>query len=133
MTWYEDDVRAAIAEREKCTYDPETIFTEAQLFTLWKTLYEDFKDFKPVNLGFGGSTLAACVWFFDQVVAPVTNPKRLIVYAGYNDPGDGRRPEEVFIFYHEFIETRPPLFYEVLLAGYVVGVRRSEKSKNNIG
>jgi hypothetical protein len=102
MEWYEADVLAAIAEREKCTYDPETIFYGSSTFTLWKTLHEEFREFKPVNLGFGGSTLAACVWFFNKIVAPIPNPKRLILYAGDNDLGDGRRPEEVYIFYHEF-------------------------------
>lgn len=78
MEWYEADVLAAIPQREKCTYDPETIFYGSSTFTLWKRLHEEFKEFRPVNLGFGGSTLAACVWFFNKIVAPVTHPKRLI-------------------------------------------------------
>jgi lysophospholipase L1-like esterase len=57
-------------------------------------------DLKPANLGFGGSTLAACVWFFDRLMKPY-NPKRLVIYAGDNDLGDGRHPEEVFIFFQQ--------------------------------
>jgi lysophospholipase L1-like esterase len=66
-------------------------------------LYEDFDGFKPINLGFGGSTLAACVWFFDRIVSPLKNPDKFILYAGDNDLGDGRHPEEVLIFFREFM------------------------------
>ncbi len=103
MDWYKEDVKNAIRERESCPYEPETIFYGSSSIRLWSTLYDDFKSFKPVNLGFGGSTLAACVWFFDSIVSPVNNPKRFILYAGDNDLGDGRHPEEVLIFFNEFM------------------------------
>lgn len=117
MDWYEEDVRAAIAERQSCRYEPKTIFYGSSSIRLWDKLYDDFDGFKPVNLGFGGSTLAACVWFFDKIVAPVRHPHRLILYAGDNDLGDGRRPEEVLIFFREFMvklrESYPdiPFYY----------------------
>lgn len=103
MDWYKDDVEAAINEREKCPYEPKTIFYGSSSIRLWNSLYDDFKNFKPVNLGFGGSTLAACVWFFDHLVAPIRNPDKFILYAGDNDLGDGRHPEEVLIFFHDFM------------------------------
>ena len=103
MQWYEDDVRAAIAERQACRYEPKTIFYGSSSIRLWEKLYEDFEGFKPVNLGFGGSTLAACVWFFDRIVSPVKHPDTFILYAGDNDLGDGRHPEEVLIFFREFM------------------------------
>jgi len=31
------------------------------------------------------------------------NPKRLVIYAGDNDLGDGRNPEEVFIFFQQLV------------------------------
>ncbi|GEO10298.1 GDSL-type esterase/lipase family protein [Segetibacter aerophilus] len=103
MQWYEEDVKAAIAERQGCRYDPKTIFYGSSSIRLWNKLYEDFEGFKPVNLGFGGSTLAACVWFFDRIVSPLKTPTKFILYAGDNDLGDGRHPEEVLIFFREFI------------------------------
>lgn len=103
MQWYEEDVRAAIAERQSCKYDPKTIFYGSSSIRLWTKLYEDFEGFKPVNLGFGGSTLAACIWFFDRIVLPVRHPNTFILYAGDNDLGDGRHPEEVLIFFREFM------------------------------
>src|SRR3954454_22317856 len=117
MEWYEHDVKEAIAERSKCTYEPKTIFYGSSSIRLWTSLYDDFSDYKPVNLGFGGSTLAACVWFFDRIVSPVSDPEIFILYAGDNDLGDGRHPEEVLIFFKEFLiklrQRYPniPLFY----------------------
>ena len=103
MQWYEEDVQGAIAERQACPYEPKTIFYGSSSIRLWTNLYEDFEGFKPVNLGFGGSTLAACVWFFDRIVSPVRHPDNFILYAGDNDLGDGRHPEEVLIFFREFM------------------------------
>lgn len=118
MHWYEEDVQAAVAERQSCRYEPKTLFYGSSSIRLWTKLYEDFEDFKPVNLGFGGSTLAACVWFFDRIVSPIRNPDTFILYAGDNDLGDGRHPEEVLIFFREFmfkLRERYPLipFYYI--------------------
>src|SRR3954462_10890908 len=103
MEWYEEDVRAAIAERQSCRYEPKTVFYGSSSIRLWTKLYEDFEGFKPVNLGFGGSTLAACIWFFDRIISPIKHPDVFILYAGDNDLGDGRHPEELLIFYREFL------------------------------
>lgn len=61
---------------------------------LWATLASDFPGLSVVNLGFGGATLAACVYFFERLVLPCS-PASLVLYAGDNDLGDGRRPEDV--------------------------------------
>ena len=103
MNWYEEDVKQAEQKRLSCNYVPETVFYGSSTFTLWPNLYDDFAAYKPINLAFGGSTLAACVWFFDRIVAPLSEPKKFILYAGDNDLGDGRRPEEVCLFHREFI------------------------------
>jgi len=102
MYWYEDEVKALEKESLKTSYEPETVFYGSSSIRLWNTLYEDMARLKPVNLGFGGSTLAACVWFFDRLMLPF-NPKRLVIYAGDNDLGDGRSPEEVFLFFQELV------------------------------
>ncbi|MCJ8209048.1 GDSL family lipase [Mucilaginibacter sp. RS28] len=102
MYWYEDEVRRLESERLKLGYQPEALFYGSSTIRLWKTLSQDFKNIKPSNLGFGGSTLAACVWFFDRIMYPY-NPHQLVIYAGDNDLGDGRHPEEVFIFFLELM------------------------------
>lgn len=103
MKWYEEDVLEAIAERKSCKYEPKTLFYGSSTIKQWDKLYLDFEGFNPLNLGFGGSTLAACVWFFDRIVSPVRHPETFILYAGDNDLGDGRHPEEVLIFFREFM------------------------------
>src|SRR5258707_2650152 len=102
MYWYEDEVKRLENDREKLGYDPETIFYGSSSIRMWASLYSDFSELKPVNLGFGGSTLAACVWFFERIIAPY-HPKQIIIYAGDNDLGDGRHPEEVFIFFQQLM------------------------------
>ncbi len=99
MVWYEDEVQRVENEVRNLVYAPETLFYGSSSFTLWNALYSDFAGCKPVNLGFGGSTIAACSWFFDRIVKPVTSAKRIVIYAGDNDLGDGRNPEEVYLFY----------------------------------
>lgn len=101
MFWYEDEIRRLEKKRTEVAYQPETLFYGSSSIRLWDDIVDDFKEFSPVNLGFGGSTLAACTWFFDRVMAGY-EPKRLVLYAGDNDLGDGRHPEEVFIFFQEF-------------------------------
>jgi hypothetical protein len=102
MFWYEEEVKGLERNSTKIGYAPETIFYGSSSIRLWNTLYQDFADIKPVNLGFGGSTMAACVWFFERIMVPY-QPKRLIVYAGDNDLGDGRHPEELFIFFQQLM------------------------------
>ena len=100
MYWYEDEVKRLEKNGSTLGFEPETIFYGSSSIRLWSNLYNDFSSFKPVNLGFGGSTLAACVWFFERIMAPY-HPKKIIIYAGDNDLGDGRHPEEVFIFFQQ--------------------------------
>jgi lysophospholipase L1-like esterase len=103
MEWYEEEVHRVEKEIVNMPYEPATIFYGSSSITLWGTLDEDFEDLEPVNLGFGGSTLAACAWFFDRIVAQINTAKTIIIYAGDNDLGDGRHPEEACIFYRQLI------------------------------
>ena len=99
MVWYEDEVR--LLEARTRTIDPTTdrvVFYGSSSIRLWTTLAKDFPQVNSLNLGFGGSTLAACAWFFDRLVVPA-DPKSIVFYAGDNDLGDGRHPEEVCLFF----------------------------------
>lgn len=70
---------------------------------LWETLDADFPAVGAVNLGFGGSTLAACVHFFGRLVVPCS-PRAMVVYAGDNDLGDGRSPTDVLDSFRELAD-----------------------------
>jgi lysophospholipase L1-like esterase len=70
------------------------VFYGSSSIRLWAGLAKDFPGVPLVNLGFGGSTLAACSWFFWRLVQPL-QPAALVLYAGDNDLGDGATPEQV--------------------------------------
>jgi hypothetical protein len=115
MVWYENEVQRLEKERAALTYDPKLLFYGSSSIRLWESLDADFDGYHPVNLGFGGSTLAACDWFFDRLVAPF-HPDSIIVYAGDNDLGDGRHPEEVFIFFQQLVSRTRQHFDNIPLA-----------------
>lgn len=101
MEWYEPEVQALERSRSELS-PPEhpVVFYGSSSLRLWDTLATDLGEPTALNLAFGGSTLAACVYFFERVVVPVS-PASLVVYAGDNDLGDGRSPEDVLESYRQ--------------------------------
>ena len=95
MYWYEDEVRALESRLAKRIMETRpAVFYGSSSFREWDTLAEDF-DPRVVNLGFGGSTLEACDYYFDRLVPPL-HPRSMLLYAGDNDLGDGKSVEQVF-------------------------------------
>jgi hypothetical protein len=97
MYWYEDEIK----QLEDKSISPKgdkirVLFYGSSSIRLWNTLETDFPEFEVINQAFGGSTLAACCWFFKRVI-PLWKPDIFVLYAGDNDLGDGRHPEEVFL------------------------------------
>jgi lysophospholipase L1-like esterase len=115
MFWYEDEVKQLEKQVSELKYEPGIVFYGSSSIRMWSSLYTDFPAFKPVNLGFGGSTLAACVWFFNRLLAPL-KPRGIIFYAGDNDLGDGRHPEEVFIFFTQLLARVKQSFGDIPFA-----------------
>jgi lysophospholipase L1-like esterase len=95
MDWYESEV-AVLEQRHKRADVPRApaVFYGSSSIRAWETLAHDVGSKRAVNAGFGGSTLEACAFFFERLVVPL-RPSSLVVYAGDNDLGDGRRPAEV--------------------------------------
>lgn len=104
MFWYHTDLERLEDEIQNLGYEPKTVFYGSSTFTLWNDLINAFKEHNPVNLGFGGSTLAACTWFFDRVFKNINHIESIIIYAGDNDLGEGRHPEEVVLFLENLLE-----------------------------
>lgn len=103
MEWYEaevQDLERACALRPKGARPP--VFYGSSSIRLWSTLAEDF-DSRVLNLGFGGSTLEACDYFFGRLIPPVS-PRSILLYAGDNDLGDGRGPEQVLGWFRSFAD-----------------------------
>ena len=98
MFWYHQDLERLEREIESLEYEPKLVFYGSSTFTLWDEIDTVFKEHNPLNLGFGGSTLAACTWYFERVFKSINKIDSIIIYAGDNDLGDGRHPEEVVLF-----------------------------------
>lgn len=98
MYWYNEDLLRLEKEIKALEYKPKLIFYGSSSFTLWHELTTLFEEYDPLNLGFGGSTLAACAWYFERIFENIKDIEAIIIYAGDNDLGDGRHPEEVILF-----------------------------------
>ncbi|MDJ1470420.1 SGNH/GDSL hydrolase family protein [Xanthocytophaga flava] len=97
MFWFEDEVKSLEKKKFLDPLKKKIVFYGSSSIRLWGDIAASFPDYNILNLGFGGSTLAACAWYFERVVVPY-HPQSLIIYAGDNDLGDGRHPEEVLLF-----------------------------------
>ncbi|WP_343330159.1 GDSL-type esterase/lipase family protein [Polaribacter staleyi] len=98
MFWFHSDLERLENQIQNLDYKPRMIFYGSSTITLWNELTTIFKEHHPVNLGFGGATLAACTWFFDRIFKNIEEIDAIIIYAGDNDLGEGRHPEEVLLY-----------------------------------
>jgi lysophospholipase L1-like esterase len=127
MIWYEDEVRQleanvqSLVRKQQLPAEGPVVFYGSSSIRLWTTLANDFPQIPTLNLGFGGSTLAACAWFFERLVVPA-RPKSIAFYAGDNDLGDGRHPEEVYLFFCALAEKMRRLLPGVPLAYMTIKV-----------
>jgi lysophospholipase L1-like esterase len=95
MDWYELEVREL--EQKVPPVACPVVFYGSSSIRLWPRLD---RDPQIVNRGFGGSTLEACVHFFERLVVPL-RPRSLVIYAGDNDLGDGRTAEQVLSWFRQ--------------------------------
>jgi len=112
MYWYEDEVKHLEAIPQQGRKGHLTLFYGSSSIRLWHSLSADFPLKTPINLGFGGATLAACVWFFERIMVGYT-PEAFVFYAGDNDLGDGRNPEEVYLFFLQLMVKAEARFGDI--------------------
>nr|WP_297782963.1 cyclic nucleotide-binding domain-containing protein [uncultured Allomuricauda sp.] len=70
------------------------IFYGSSSVRLWVGMKKDLAPFNVLNLGFGGSTYAWCIHYFDEIFNGA-EPKKIVLYAGENDLAQGKSPQEV--------------------------------------
>lgn len=99
---YAQEVRA-LAERTRSTPRGAVAFYGSSSIRLWPRLKADFPDIPIVNLGFGGSTIAACAAFFPELVLPL-QPEAMVFFAGDNDLEHGASPREVHAALAELLD-----------------------------
>jgi lysophospholipase L1-like esterase len=61
-----------------------------------------FPDWKPVNVGFGGSEIRDVTHFADRVLLK-HKPRAIVFYAGDNDVNASRTPEQVLADFRAFV------------------------------
>ena len=91
------------------------LFIGSSSIRQWKTLAEDFQEYKVINRGFGGSQIIDSVAFADRIVIPYT-PRMILVYAGDNDIAAGKSPEQVLADFKAFTRKVRPSLVEAKVA-----------------
>ncbi len=133
MDWYEEEVREL--EKKRPGVACPVVFYGSSSIRLWPRLD---RDGQVVNRGFGGSTLEACVYYFERLVVPL-RPRSLVIYAGDNDLGDGRSPAQVLLWFRELamkIERHLPGvpfgFISIKLSPARMGIAESIRRANEM-
>ena len=78
------------------------VFVGSSSIQMWKTLAQDFPEYKVINRGFGGSAIADSVAFAERIVLPY-RPRMVVLYAGDNDIAAGKPPEQVAADFKVFV------------------------------
>ncbi len=80
----------------------QILFIGSSSFRLWKSFASDMQGLPAsFNRGFGGSTLADALYYFDRMVVKY-QPKWVIMYEGDNDLAKGKLPQVIAAEYDEF-------------------------------
>lgn len=100
---FEKDI-AAYEAMDKTNRPPSRpiVFLGSSSIRMWKTLAEDFPKHKVMNRGFGGSHVSDSVAFAERIVTPY-KPRLVLMYAGDNDIGAGKTPEQVLSDFKAFV------------------------------
>lgn len=103
--WFEEEVRQLETRPLPEDFRNLVLFYGSSSFTLWEGMERWFPGYNILNRGFGGSTLADCLEFFDRLVVPVS-PKAILLYAGDNDLDQGVGPDQLIQYLQTFIDRK---------------------------
>ena len=82
---FEMDIRAFEKEdRNNPKPKDAVLFLGSSSIRMWKSLEDDFPGIDIINRGFGGSTNADALHFFDRIVKPY-EPAKIVYFEGSND------------------------------------------------
>ncbi|MEK6547831.1 MAG: GDSL-type esterase/lipase family protein [Bacteroidota bacterium] len=101
---FEREIRA-YEKQDSLSMPPkgQVLFFGSSSFRLWKSFDSDMKGMPAsINRGFGGSTLADALYYFDRMVVKY-QPKWVIMYEGDNDLARGKTPQQIANEYDEFV------------------------------
>jgi lysophospholipase L1-like esterase len=101
--WEGDIRRFEEADRLRPPPRGAVLFVGSSSIRFWESAERDFPGVPIVRRGFGGSEMGDVLHYADRVVLPYA-PRTIVLYAGDNDLGAGRTPEQVFDDYRRFVE-----------------------------
>ena len=78
------------------------LFIGSSTIRLWKTLTQDFSQYRVINRGFGGSQIVDSTHFAERIIFPYA-PRMILLRAGGNDIHAGKSPELVFSDFRAFV------------------------------
>ena len=99
--WEKDIAKFEAADAENSPPKNALLFTGSSSTRLWD-LEKSFPDRVTINRGFGGSTLADAIHYFDRIIAAY-QPKAILIYAGDNDVSKGLDADGVFADYQKLV------------------------------
>jgi hypothetical protein len=70
------------------------LFTGSSSIRLWSDLKQRFSNFNVWNSAFGGSQTSDLFYYADELILNY-KPKKVFIYEGDNDIGEGKSPEEI--------------------------------------
>lgn len=100
--WEQDMQRFAAADRKSPPPKDAVLFVGSSSIRLWDTLAADFAGIPAINRGFGGSELRDSTYYADRVIVPYA-PRKILIYAGDNDLGNGRSPQQLRDDFRAFV------------------------------
>ncbi len=94
---------AAFETKDRTNPPPQNgvLFVGSSSIRFWKDIATAFPDMKVISRGFGGSLLPDSTYFADRIIFPY-RPSKIVLYAGDNDIGKGRSPQQVLEDFREF-------------------------------
>jgi lysophospholipase L1-like esterase len=102
--WEKEVAAYEAADRRSPSPKGGILFIGSSTIRLWKTLAEDFPEYKVINRGFGGTEIVDATYFADRLIFP-HEPKQIFLRAGGNDIHAGRVPREVAADFAEFVRV----------------------------
>lgn len=78
------------------------LFVGSSSIRMWKTLAQDFPEYRVLNRGFGGSQISNAIYFAERIVLPY-RPPVIVMYSGGNDLNAGKSAETVFNDFKAFV------------------------------
>jgi lysophospholipase L1-like esterase len=102
---FENEIRAFEAgDRTNPPPKNAILFIGSSSIRMWKTVAQDFPEYRVINRGFGGSQISNSIHFAERIVIPY-EPSVIVFYAGGNDINAGKSAVTVFDDFKTFVST----------------------------